>query len=75
MMRTINLAVIGAGRSGRVHAENIATRVRGGRLATVADVNGAAAKELAGRFPKTIARAHHLEVLDDPGTDGVIITR
>ena len=44
---TLSIAVIGAGRIGRIHARNIAAHAEA-RLAGVADVDAAAAATLAG---------------------------
>ena len=50
MKDTLNIGLIGAGRIGRVHAENLTYRVPGARLLMVADVDEAAAQRLAGRL-------------------------
>lgn len=47
MAQTINVGVIGAGRIGRVHAENLAYRIPGVKLVAIADVIVDAAKKLA----------------------------
>lgn len=44
---TVNMGLIGAGRMGRIHAENLAYRVPGARLLAVTDVNLAAAEKTA----------------------------
>jgi myo-inositol 2-dehydrogenase/D-chiro-inositol 1-dehydrogenase len=73
MSQPLNIAVIGCGRIGRIHAENLTTRVPGARLAAVADIAGAAAKEVAAQFhvPKSTADYHQL--LADPAIDAVAI--
>ncbi len=43
----INVAVIGAGRIGRVHAENLAYRIPNAKLVAIADVVVDAAEKLA----------------------------
>ena len=45
--KEIRVGVIGAGRIGKIHAENLATRIPGVVLASLADVNEQAANELA----------------------------
>jgi len=69
----LNLAVIGTGRIGRIHAENIAQRVSGAQLAAVADVNLDVAREVGGRLgvPKVAEDYHAL--LSDPDIDAIII--
>ena len=44
------IAVVGLGRIGRLHAENLATRVAGARLAGVADAVESRARELGERY-------------------------
>ena len=72
-MKQLNLGVIGAGRIGKIHAENIATRIRGARLVGVADVNLAAAQELAGRFQVALATADYRQLLEAPDIEAVAI--
>lgn len=69
----LNLAVIGCGRIGRLHAENIATRLRGARLAGVADLNLAAARELAERFQVPLVSADYRTVLEAAAVEAVVI--
>ena len=70
---TLSLAVIGCGRIGRIHAENLATRVPGARLVAVADIAEAAAEELAARLHLRKARVDYQELLADPAIDAVAI--
>lgn len=71
--KSINLGVIGAGRIGKIHAENLATRISGARLAGVADVNLAAAQEVAGQFHVPLATADYRQLLDAPDIQAVAI--
>ncbi len=71
--KSINLGVIGAGRIGKIHAENLATRIHGARLAGVADVNLAAAQEVAGQFHVPLATADYRQLLAAPDIDAVAI--
>src|SRR6266581_8002918 len=71
--RTLNVGVIGCGRIGRIHAENLATRIPGARVASLADVAGAAAKEVAGQLHVTQATTDYRELLADPAVDAVAI--
>lgn len=70
---TANIAVIGAGRIGRIHAANIAGRIQGATLAGVADVNPAAAEALASQLHAPRATCDHREFLEDPSVDAVAI--
>jgi myo-inositol 2-dehydrogenase / D-chiro-inositol 1-dehydrogenase len=69
----MNIGLIGAGRIGKVHAENIAFRVPQANLQAIADVDTRAAEALAQRcgVPRVAASAE--EILDDPGIDAVLI--
>src|SRR5438876_7091990 len=71
--RTLNVGVIGCGRIGRIHAANLATRIPAVRVASLADVAGAAAKEVAGQLHVAQATADYSELLADPAVDAVTI--
>src|SRR6266550_409654 len=71
--RTLNFGVIGCGRIGRIHAENLATRIPAVRVASLADVAGAAAKEVAEQLHVAQATADYRELLADPAVDAVAI--
>jgi len=73
MNKTLNIAVIGCGRIGRIHAENLATRIPGARLAAVADIAGASAKEVAAQFHVEKATADYHELLADSAIRAVAI--
>ena len=72
-METLKVGVIGAGRIGRLHAENLARRIQGAELLWVADVVGEAAAKAAREFgiPKYTTDYH--EVLSDLEIDAVLI--
>jgi myo-inositol 2-dehydrogenase/D-chiro-inositol 1-dehydrogenase len=70
---TLNIAVIGCGRIGRIHAENLATRIPGAQLVAVADIVEASAEELAARFHLRKARVDYQELLADPAVHAVAI--
>jgi myo-inositol 2-dehydrogenase/D-chiro-inositol 1-dehydrogenase len=65
------LAVVGLGRIGRLHADNVATRVQGAELAAVIDAVEPLAREL-GRH-HGVPSATSLGELGDEGLDGVVI--
>lgn len=66
----LKVALLGAGRIGRVHAVNIAANTRS-ELVAVADVNKAAADELAGQYG---AQARSIEdILADKAINAVLI--
>lgn len=71
-MPTVSVAVLGAGNIGRYHAESLATRIRGARLAVVADPAGDLAVKLADEF----SCGHTTDVdavLADRSVDAVVI--
>jgi myo-inositol 2-dehydrogenase/D-chiro-inositol 1-dehydrogenase len=70
---TLNIGLIGAGRGGRLHAGHLAGQIPGARLATVADVWLAAAREVAARHGAPVATAEYGDVLADPAIDAVLI--
>ncbi|HMO58088.1 MAG TPA: inositol 2-dehydrogenase, partial [Roseiflexaceae bacterium] len=71
-MTELRIAVIGAGRIGRMHAEHLAQRIDGARLAAIADVAEAAAAELAARFGVPHTTDYHA-LLEDHSIDAVAI--
>lgn len=71
-MPTISVAVLGAGNIGRYHAESLATRIRGARLAVVADPVG----DLAVKLADELSCGHTTDVdavLADRSVDAVVI--
>jgi len=73
MNKTLNIAVIGCGRIGRIHAETLATRIPGARLAAVADIVGASAKEVAAQFHVAKATGNYHKLLADSAIQAVAI--
>ena len=69
----LNIAVIGCGRIGRIHAENLAARIPGARLVAVADVIANAAQELASQLHVAKATSDYRELLADAAIDAVAI--
>ena len=69
----LKIGVIGAGRIGKIHAGNLATRVQGAQLAGVADIDYAAAQQLANQLHSNLATADYRELLKDPSLDAVAI--
>jgi myo-inositol 2-dehydrogenase/D-chiro-inositol 1-dehydrogenase len=73
MAERINVGMVGAGRIGKVHAENLAFRIPEADVLAVADINLAAARECAARLDVPIATRDHHQILDKPEVDAVII--
>ncbi|MEA2408073.1 MAG: scyllo-inositol 2-dehydrogenase [Thermoleophilaceae bacterium] len=70
--RRARLAVVGLGRIGRLHADNLANRVPGAELSAVADVDEPVARELAARHGVAYMTSFD-ELLDNLALDGVVI--
>lgn len=71
--KILRFGVIGAGRIGKLHAENLATHILGAEVTAVADLNFSAAQELADRLHIPTAYADYHAVLSDPTIDAVAI--
>lgn len=73
MSSRLRFGVIGAGRIGPVHAENLAFRVPQAQLAAIADLKPEAAQAVAERcnIPRILSSGE--EILADPGIDAVVI--
>jgi len=65
-MNTINIGIIGAGRIGKVHAENLVMRVPGAYVIAVADVNLPAAQELGAKLQIPAAMQDYQLILSNP---------
>jgi predicted dehydrogenase len=69
---SIGVGVVGLGEIGRVHAANLVDRVRGARLARVADPSPRA-RRWAERLTGVPSSNSYIELLDDPNVDAVVI--
>ncbi len=70
---TINIGVIGAGRIGKLHAENLAYRVPGAKVTGIADVAADAAKQTAEKLNIPLATADYQDILANPNIQAVAI--
>jgi myo-inositol 2-dehydrogenase/D-chiro-inositol 1-dehydrogenase len=73
MTENLCFGVIGAGRIGKIHAENLVTRIPGVEVKAVADVNLAAAQELAARLHIPAAHADYHAILSDSTIEAVAV--
>jgi scyllo-inositol 2-dehydrogenase (NAD+) len=73
MKEEIRCAVLGLGRLGYWHAENLATRVKGAKLVYVADPFENQAEKVARELNIGKSTKNHNEVFEDPTVDAVII--
>ncbi len=71
--KTVRIGVIGAGRIGKIHAENLATRVPGAAVVAIADVNLQAAQELAEKLHVEQAYDDYKRIMQDKSIDAVAI--
>ena len=73
MSKKLRIGVIGAGRIGKLHANNLASRVPNAELAAVSDVYEPAAKELAEKLGVPAYYSDYHKILEDPAIDAVFI--
>lgn len=73
MTRTLNIGLIGAGRIGRVHAENLAYRIPEADLVAVSDIILPAAEQLAADFQIPAVYQDHRYIMEDPAIDAIVI--
>ncbi len=69
----LRFGVIGAGRIGKIHAENLATRIYGATVVGIADPAIEAARQTAQRLHVAKATADYRDLLADPAVDAVAI--
>ena len=69
----LHFGVIGAGRIGKIHAENLVTRIPGVDVVAIADINLQAAQDLAAhlQIPRAVEDYH--AILSDPAIEAVVI--
>jgi myo-inositol 2-dehydrogenase/D-chiro-inositol 1-dehydrogenase len=72
-MDKINVGIIGAGRIGRLHAENLMYRVPEANLVAVSDIFVKAAEKAAAELGIPAAYEDHRHIMDDEGIDAVLI--
>lgn len=73
MTKNLRFGVIGAGRIGKIHAENLATRIPGVEVAAIADINLTAADEVAKQLHIPAVFDDYHAILADPSIDAVAI--
>jgi len=73
MSNNLRFGVIGAGRIGKIHAENLAYRIPGACVTAIADINLPAAKETANRLQIPNALEDYHAILTDPSIDAIAI--
>ncbi|MEA5066956.1 MAG: inositol 2-dehydrogenase, partial [Eubacteriales bacterium] len=73
MDKKLRIGVIGAGRIGKLHAENLVNRVLNAEVAAISDVYLPAAQELAAKLNVKTATADYHDLLNDPSIDAIFI--
>jgi len=71
--KCLQIGVIGAGRIGKIHAENLTTRIPCVKVKTIADVVLTSAQQTAERLHIPIATADYHDILSDPEIDAIAI--
>jgi len=72
-MAQLNIGIIGAGRIGQVHAENLAYRVPAATVLAISDVRLSAAEKCAAEIGIPQAYQSHKDILADDRIDAVLI--
>jgi len=73
MKQKINVGVIGTGRIGRLHAENLMYRIPEANLVAVSDILMEAAEKVAAELGVPAAYQDYQRILDDKSIDAVLI--
>jgi myo-inositol 2-dehydrogenase/D-chiro-inositol 1-dehydrogenase len=73
MAQGINVGLVGAGRIGRLHAENLAYRIPEASLVAVSDIFLEAAQSVAADMEIPVAYEDHRPILEDETIDAVLI--
>jgi myo-inositol 2-dehydrogenase / D-chiro-inositol 1-dehydrogenase len=71
--KTINVGVIGVGRIGKLHSENLAYRIPDARILAVADVQHETAQQIAARLNVPAAYADYHDILSNKDIDAILI--
>lgn len=72
-MKKLRIGVIGTGRIGRLHANNLVSSVKDADVVAVSDMNLPAAREVAEALQIPACYADYHEILNDPTIDAVFI--
>ncbi len=73
MSKKLRIGIIGAGRIGKLHANNLVSRVKDAELVAVSDVYEPAAKDLAEKLGIANYYSDYHKILEDPTIDAVFI--
>jgi len=70
---TLNIALIGAGRIGKVHAQAIMTTIPEAAVVAIADTHLPSAQALAQQYDISTYSVNHLDAINAAGVDAVVI--
>lgn len=70
---TLQIGLIGAGRIGKLHAENLVSRLSAANLAAIADTNLPEARKTAQAFDISQATDDYRQLLNNPDIDAIFI--
>jgi myo-inositol 2-dehydrogenase/D-chiro-inositol 1-dehydrogenase len=73
MTRQVNVGIIGAGRIGRVHAENLAYRIPEVKVVAIADIFVEAAEQCAADYGIPSAYGDHRAIMENDEIEAVVI--
>ena len=73
MSGKVKVGIIGAGRIGKLHAENLSFHVREAEVVAIADIFEEAAQKAAQEYAIPAAHADPRRIIDDPEIEAVII--
>lgn len=72
-MKRLNIGVVGAGRIGRLHVNNIMSRIPNATVLAISDVVGESAKALAEQWNIPRVYADYKQLVADPEVDAVLV--
>lgn len=72
-MDNVKLGVIGAGRIGKVHAENVVFRIPEATVVGLADINLNAAQTLARQLSIPVVSSDYHEIVNHPDIDAILV--
>lgn len=73
MSKRLKVGIIGAGRIGRIHSENLSLHIPNAEAVIISDVRVESARAAAGEFSIPRASQDHHEILDRKDVDAVVI--
>jgi myo-inositol 2-dehydrogenase/D-chiro-inositol 1-dehydrogenase len=72
-MKYLKFGVIGVGRIGKIHIQNLSHRIPGSEVAAVADIYEEELENVARQYGISLAATNYQELIEDPHVDAVVI--